>query len=277
MPSDSNTKLGLNLFSFPTCAAIAALAALPIQMTAKVVDDIASKGTAPKELDLRPLKTGSSELNPNSIVSSGALPKDNTNFVGALPSQAISSTRSKPESSWGSFANCYAYAMNCEAPENGKNGGAKPGAKNGLYVNPLGSHRTKEYSDALIKGAILDGATPVEGDLLSPPEPISGSYLVALICDGTGFHWLRRDENTRTWSWKDGNGDTVKHSIYKMKNASFVTIQDGGEDNLSTLIKTNSNEYVGWRYHKMQFISYFRVPDSGCAVAGQPKTKPFPN
>lgn len=178
-------------------------------------------------------------------------------------------SRRNKENAWGKHANCYAYAMDCMEPDDGQKGGAKPGAFHDDPAQPFGEKRIREYSEALIKGAVLDGATPVEGSINAPPAPEEGSYLIALICNGTGFHWMRRDETTRTWSWKDGNGDTVKHNIYEMGEGSFVPIQDGTEHTLATLLNGKEKTYVGWRYGHMRFVSFFRVPNDGCKVAGQ--------
>lgn len=172
------------------------------------------------------------------------------------------------ESPWGKHANCYAYAMNCHEPNSGQNGGAKPGAYHRQAAQPLGKDRALEYREALIKGAVLDGAKPIDGTVDAPPGPEEGSYLIALISNDTGFHWLRRDETTGIWSWKDGNGDTVKHNIYEMGQGSFVPIQDGTRHTLATLLNDKEKTYVGWRYSNMQFVSFFYVPTGGCKVAG---------
>lgn len=88
------------------------------------------------------------------------------------------------ESKWGTHANCYAYAMNCKKPHNGNNGGSKPGAINGFVSDSKGN--LEDYKQALLAGAFLDGAIPVnDSDIIRPPSPEPGYYLVAAICATT--------------------------------------------------------------------------------------------
>lgn len=178
----------------------------------------------------------------------------------------LAKTSSLLEYSWGAHANCYAYAMNCSEPLNGDRGGAKPGCSQGLVVYPTPD--PKAYQKALIEGAQLDGAIYIENcPLISPPEPKPGYYLVALLCNASGFHWLRRNEETLAWSWKDGNGGTVKETIYEAKQMTYVSITDKTDDCLSALVN-NKKTYVDWLYQTMRFAGFFRIPNSGCKVAG---------
>src|SRR4051812_31537155 len=89
---------------------------------------------------------------------------------------------------WGTHANCYAYAYNCQAPARGAIGGAVPG---GLSGNPaaLGVNHAQDC----VAGALADGGAHVAlagGNPAHPPASNANTYLVALIAHQSGFHWL---------------------------------------------------------------------------------------
>lgn len=166
------------------------------------------------------------------------------------------------ELAWGNNANCYAYAGNCPNPARGNQGGAVPGGATGNPVLP----GVPNYAQALALGAVADGFVQLAGAPAHPLPPRPGHYLVALIASLIGFHWLRRDSTTGRWSWKDGNGQTVKYSILDVGQDRFVYITN---TNLDDLLTVNRAGYAPWAYANMVFVSFFEAPNAGVVVAGR--------
>lgn len=167
------------------------------------------------------------------------------------------------ELEWGTDANCYAYAANCDAPARGNLGGAVPGGATG---NPVLAG-VANYAQALVAGAVADGFVALDGAPAVPPATSPGHYLVALIASQMGFHWLRRDSFTGRWSWKDGNAQTVKYNILNVAEERFVYINN---DNLDDLLIVNRAGYAPWAYANMAFVSFFEAPaPGGVVVAGR--------
>jgi hypothetical protein len=170
------------------------------------------------------------------------------------------------EEDWGTYANCYAYAANCSKPARGDQGGAVPGGAKGKPAL-TGLADLKDYERALIAGAAADGFVQREGAPAAPPAPNANHYLVALIANKLGFHWLRRDSVTDRWSWKDGNGQTVKYNIFDVRQKRFVYISN---TNLDDLLTVNRGSYFPWAYTNMSFVSFFEAPaPNGVVVAGR--------
>lgn len=164
---------------------------------------------------------------------------------------------------WGTMANCYAYAANCSNPARGANGGAVPGGATGHAVLP----GVANYAQLLVAAAVADGFVQRAGAPAVPPAPAANRYLVALIANQNGFHWLRRDSVTDRWSWKDGNGDTVKYNILHVAQNRFVYIKN---DNLDDLLIVNRAGYNPWPYSNMTFVSFFEATaPNGVVVAGR--------
>jgi hypothetical protein len=161
---------------------------------------------------------------------------------------------------WGTNANCYAYAANCSTPARAT-GGAVPGGATGQPALPGGPN----YDQALIAGAVADGFVQLAGVPAVPPAPAANHYLVALIANAAGFHWLRRDSVTGRWSWKDGNEQTVKY-ILNVGQGLYVDINN---TNLNDLLTVNRAGYAPWAYKNMVFKSFFQAPaPNGVVVAG---------
>ena len=170
---------------------------------------------------------------------------------------------SQEELPWGVSANCYAYACDCPQP----NVGNPPGrtAVPGIQANqpPVNNGNVAQ----LIAGVLADGGGQVHQCVGTPaniPVCPRGSYLIAMLTSGVGFHFIRRDELTNRWSWKDANLGTVKYNLLDMPNQRYVYVNDG---NLNDLLVTNPNNYM-WMYNNMTFQAFFSVPNGGIVVGG---------
>jgi len=165
------------------------------------------------------------------------------------------------DSHWSSTANCYAYACDRKNPVNGANGGALPGASAGAPVLP-----GPNYVDRLIAGAVADGLTRLMGAGPGNPPAVHAGYLVAMVNNGNGFHWIRHDPTLDRWSWKDGNGGDVNYNIMQVPGMNYVYVKNSM---LNELLVTAKNSFF-WTYQSMTFTSFFSVPDSGLDVQGRP-------
>jgi len=85
-----------------------------------------------------------------------------------------------------------------------------------------------------------------------------------MLTSATGFHFLRRDELTRRWSWKDANHGTVKLNVMDFAHDHYVYINDA---NLNDILVANRGNYI-WAYNQMNFQGFFAVVNGGFAVAG---------
>lgn len=166
------------------------------------------------------------------------------------------------EYNWGANANCYAFACNCANPAVGNPPRqARPGVISG--VPPADNSNVIQ----LTAGILADGGVHVQalaGNPLLIPNPPANSYLIAMLTNAGGFHFIRRDEHTKRWSWKDANHGTVKLNIMHFPNNQFVYVNDG---NLNDILVANRGNYV-WAYNTMVFRSFFAVTNNGFPVAG---------
>ncbi len=163
------------------------------------------------------------------------------------------------ELQWSHDSNCYGYACKCQHAGVGT---AVPGAAAG---NPALPNAGANYHQALIAGAIADGAAQVAGTTAAPPADTPGHYVVALLANNIGFHWMRRDGHLNRWSWKDGNGGTIKYNLLHTNLNRYVYIKN--ESLVDLLDNNNPSHYAPWAYSNMTFVSYFRIPDAGIEVA----------
>jgi hypothetical protein len=164
---------------------------------------------------------------------------------------------------WGTHANCYAYALNCPNPVNGQNGGAWPGSQAAFAGHPAPGGAT------FAQKVVADGGGNVQqvaGTTLAPPADIGGHYIVALLAHPNGFHFIRRDSTTGRWSWKDGNGGSVKYNVLDVPRSMFIYINNG---NLNDLLVGRPADFTPWAYSNMAFVAYFRVPNGGATVRGR--------
>lgn len=162
---------------------------------------------------------------------------------------------------WGANANCYAYACDCKNPTiGGTRYTATPGAAGGARVADNGD------VDALTAGVLADGGVMVQqlaGTPAALPVVPANHCLVAMITSANGFHFLRRDEFTKRWSWKDGNAGSVKFNTYHTPSNRFIYINDG---NIADILVDNRGHYA-WGYSGMTFRQFFAVHTTGFQVA----------
>ncbi|WP_211825934.1 hypothetical protein [Kistimonas asteriae] len=166
----------------------------------------------------------------------------------------------QPESDpdWSNIANCYSYACNDKHPSNGYFGGAIPGSTKGTPAFP-----GPDYHNRLITGAIADGMRYCsENDLTHLPNIIDGHYLVLLLADNNGFHWMRYDHFLNRWSWKSGNSGSVYYNVF---NVSKNYCEYINMENLSRVLTSERKNYI-WNT-EMQFIAFFQVPLRGINVS----------
>lgn len=167
------------------------------------------------------------------------------------------------EYQWGTHANCYAYACSCPNPQVGGVAArtSVPGTVGGAIVANNGN------AGQLIAGMLADGGVLVQqlgGNPAALPVVPANSYLVAMLTNAGGFHFLRRDELTRRWSWKDGNHGSVKLNTLHHPTNHYVYINDG---NLNDILVANRGHYM-WGYDRMTFDCFFAVSNNGFLVGG---------
>lgn len=166
------------------------------------------------------------------------------------------------EYDWGARANCYAFACNSQNPNVGNPARtARPGVQGGAGAADNGNVLQ------LTAGVLADGGPLVQviaGNPAAIPNPPANSYLIAMLCSATGFHFIRRDEVTRRWSWKDANHGSVKLNVLHMPSDRYVYVNDG---NLYDILVANRGSYM-WMYNQMTFQGFFAVVNNGFPVAG---------
>ncbi|MFL6632563.1 MAG: hypothetical protein ACJ8HJ_09660 [Massilia sp.] len=169
---------------------------------------------------------------------------------------------SQEEYNWGANANCYAFACNSAAPAVGHPPRtARPGVAGGQPVQNNGN------VVQLVAGVLADGGHLVQrlgGDPSALPIVPANSYLVAMLTNAGGFHFMKRDELTRRWSWKDANHGSVKLNVMHFPTDHYVYVNDA---NLNDILVTHRGNYV-WAYNQMTFQTFFAVVNGGFPVAG---------
>ncbi|WP_425257708.1 hypothetical protein ACPOLB_19590 [Rubrivivax sp. RP6-9] len=158
---------------------------------------------------------------------------------------------------WGSKHNCYAYAMKCQEPT-------------GLgQISWTGCYAEKAIGTDYVQGVVEDGLASGKQVLVLPqllPSPVpprqnDGTYLVAMVSNRMGFHFMRRRESTGLWSHKNGGASPVDTCFYDTDLHKPVAITD--EVALKILEKPT---LIGC---SMTFTRYLRVP-RGVQVGGNP-------
>lgn len=157
---------------------------------------------------------------------------------------------------WGGNHNCYAYAMKCKSPKGlGQNSWA------GKFAN------FKNEGD-FPRGVVEDGkaqgkAIVVLGQDLPNPVPqrlSDGNYLVAMVSNGMGYHFMRRRESTGLWTHKNGASSEVETYFYDTELEQPVAITD------AVVAKILADpKLIGC---SMTFKRYFKVPGPGMQVTG---------
>jgi len=166
------------------------------------------------------------------------------------------------EYNWGTNANCYAFACNSANPAVGNPPRqAVPGVIGGAPTINNGN------VGQLTAGVLADGGPLVQalaGNPLAIPNPPANTYLIAMLTSANGFHFIRCDEYTKRWSWKDANPGTVKLNVLHLPSDRYIYVNNS---NLNNILVTNQNDYM-WPYNGFTFQSFFAVTNNGFAVAG---------
>lgn len=156
-------------------------------------------------------------------------------------------------------ANCYAYACKCDNPNVGNPPRqAKPGVHGGAATVNNGD------VGQLTAGITADGGVGLAGDPLNIPNPPAHHYLIAMLTNAHGFHFLCRDEFTKRWSWKDANLGTIKFNVLHLPSDHYRYVND---TILNDILVANRNDYM-WAYNSMTFQRFFAIPNIGITVAG---------
>ena len=193
-----------------------------------------------------------------------------------------------PEAGWkvgGDGENCYAYAMYCKDAD--KSGGdVIPGGVAGKLQGP--GPNPLEYYKRLIAGVVMDGdaqdieiriagtATGFDADAALPEDvrpvpPIrEGTYLAVIIANKNGFHWMRRDDDGRFWTHKNGPNGVPETYTTDTQEGYPVPYTD---DVVATMLASPANSRYGILDPKFHFLAYFYVPTDGMVVK-RPKVMP---
>lgn len=157
---------------------------------------------------------------------------------------------------WGGTHNCYAYAMKCKMPD-------------GLGQNSwTGKFADIKNNGDFPKGVVDDGAA--QGKVITvlpqrvpdpvPPRQTDGTYLVAMVSNGMGYHFMRRRESTGLWTHKNGASSAVETYFDDVDVEQPVAITD---EIVSKIL--NKPALIGC---SMTFCRYFKVPGAGIQVKG---------
>ena len=159
---------------------------------------------------------------------------------------------------WNTNHNCYAYAMKCHQPQ-GYGANARPGK---LAGQPVG---TGDFAAGVLADAIAQ-EVPVEIIQLGgspvpvPPRFTDGTYLVALLANDVGYHFLRRNEASGLWFHKNGASSPAESWHIDRHTRDIHQLTD---DTIGSLLQQPA--LLGC---DMRFQAYLKVPDSGMDVAG---------
>lgn len=158
---------------------------------------------------------------------------------------------------WGAAHNCYAYSMLCTNPR-GLGQNSRPGRYAGHAAN-----RQEEFIQGVIADAARDRKTVVH--LPNPATRVpalvgGGCYLVAMVANQFGYHFMRRRESTGLWTHKNGAISAVETYFYDASLEKPVAITDAVVSKLlrqPQLIECS-----------MSFHCFLQVPKTGVQVAG---------
>jgi hypothetical protein len=152
-------------------------------------------------------------------------------------------------------ANCYAYAMKCQDPINHHIGGmAKPNGE--VYTGDLDNYCNRLQAGVLADGGanvnLLRGPLDVVGFISGNiPAPRADWYLVAMLVNNVGFHFVRRQRRrflrAPFWKWKQGNGGVIERNARLKNRDQWVRITNARFPDLITgQLITNGPGYAGW-------------------------------
>lgn len=161
----------------------------------------------------------------------------------------------RPKPGWDDAHNCYAYAMKCHIP-GGVGNNSCPGRlaghlTQGDFVSGVMADAQHQDQDVRIEGTAPDCV---------PGKTAPGRYLVALLANQHGFHFLRRDESTGLWTHKNGAIGEVESFIYDWAAEKPTSITDTVMGHIAM-----NPRLIGC---SMQFVAYLSVPNTGIQVLG---------
>jgi len=157
--------------------------------------------------------------------------------------------------------NCYAYAMQCRNPGGRRGGTAVPGISGGKAPYNLGDHMQVRL------GAVADGAYFFGMNRRPPFQPPANRYIIALFSRPGGFHWIRRDNATGLWSWKEGNGGRVQRTVVRTPAADDIAPRKMHRYIRDAMIPDLlQGGYRPWNTNDV-FRGLFTVPSAGLPVS----------
>ena len=170
---------------------------------------------------------------------------------------------------WNKNHNCYAYSMKCKFPEGlGQNSWtgkfAKSKNKDGKCPESVIASEIFHFQNGVVAdGEALKKRIVILKQELPTPVPIrlpGGYYLVAMVSNGMGYHFLRRRESTGLWTHKNGAASDVETHFYDRELEQPVAITNAVVAKMLT-----DPALIGC---SMSFCCYFQVPGSGIQVMG---------
>ena len=175
-----------------------------------------------------------------------------------------------PEAGYGPGHNCYAYAMKCPDAVAGNN--ARPGreAGNGRGWSDTAPSPAGWKADliAAVKNDAKHGNQAIISSTPDSPLPVPATvagdnYLVALLGNQTGYHFMRRNEQTKLWSHKNGSISNVETTIFNATKGRCFVLDDKtvAEMIMDPLNWDGVNNFFG-------FIAWLSVPYHGITVRG---------
>lgn len=169
---------------------------------------------------------------------------------------------------WGNTQNCYAYAACDMAPGHAS---AVPGATSNpaAPVLRLGGEAQQQYWVRLVAGVVSDAAAQGRAVTAHPgvavgaiPVPAGGQYVAAMVADGNGFHFLRRDAVGGVWTHKDGAPADPEGVLYNTTADEYRLITDAVL--IDALLQANGFQHP---FANMQFVAYFTIQLPGFHVS----------
>ncbi|WP_176086540.1 hypothetical protein [Martelella sp. HB161492] len=159
---------------------------------------------------------------------------------------------------WNSNHNCYAYAMKCISPR-GYGCNARPGKFAGQPV-ATGNFAAGVVNDGAAQNIHIEivrfGGSPMP----VPPRFTDGTYLVALLANNVGYHFLRRNEASGLWFHKNGASASPE--------SWFVDFNTQRTHQLTDDVAGNLLQQPALLGCAMRFQAYLKVPDQGVQVTG---------
>ena len=203
--------------------------------------------------------------------------------VGALTEFIHDELNSIYQGQWvmGGLQHCYAYAMNDLNPGMSPTGGhcnprnfADFAAERNQTPPPVqpALDGVRGAKDRYVQGVIDDGAAQNKVIALvghrgvaqpAPPALGGGRYLVAMIANPAGFHFMRRDDQgDMTWTHKNGADSEVCCCFYDTITERYRLLSNG----LVAQILSSPQDIITKLGCNMVFEAYFSVPTGGIKV-----------